>query len=218
MEYLTQQNRRVAGERIPEDKEVNAAGKHVVVIGGGDTGADCVGTARRQGAASITQLEILPQPPTERPPDNPWPTWPRILRTSSSHEEGCERLWGVLTKEFLGYNGRVQGLRVADVEWSRDPNNGHWSFREVPGTEREIHADLVLLAMGFEHVEHGPLLRDFGIKLDPKGHIWTDDEHMTSVKGVFAAGDAATGASLVVKAIAQGRRAAESVDRFLCDR
>ena len=215
MDYLSQQNRVNAGDAVPEEERISAAGKHVVVIGGGDTGSDCVGTARRQGAASIVQIEILPCPPLERPPDNPWPLWPRVLRTSSSHEEGCQREWALLTKEFVGEEGRVRGVRVVELDWHQESGNGRAAFREIPGSEHTLRADLVLLAMGFVHVEHGPLIRDTGIGLDPRGNVLVDANHMTTVPGVFAAGDAAQGASLVVKAIAQGRAAAEGVDRYL---
>ncbi|MDZ7372462.1 MAG: glutamate synthase subunit beta [candidate division KSB1 bacterium] len=215
MEFLTQQNRVLAGETIPAAQRISAKGKRVVVVGGGDTGSDCVGTARRQGASSITQLEILPRPPLERPPDNPWPTWPRVLRNSSSHEEGCDRLWSVTTKEFVGSGGHVTALRIAEVEWFVGEGNGRWEFREVPGSERLLPADLVLLAMGFEGPEHGPLIRGLGVALDGRGTIQADDQQRTSVPGVFVAGDAAMGASLVVKAIRHGRKVAESVDRFL---
>ena len=215
MDYLSQQNRVNAGDPVPEEERISAAGKHVVVIGGGDTGSDCVGTARRQGAASIVQIEILPRPPLERPVDNPWPLWPRVLRTSSSHEEGCQREWALLTKEFVGEDGHVRGVRVVELDWQQEPGNGKTAFREIPDSEHVLRADLVLLAMGFVHVEHGPLIRDTGIGLDPRGNVLVDANHMTTVPGVFAAGDAAQGASLVVRAIAQGRAAAEGVDRYL---
>jgi NAD(P)H-dependent glutamate synthase small subunit len=215
MDYLTQQNRVVAGDPIPDSARISARGKRVVVIGGGDTGNDCVGTARRQGAVSVTQLEILPRPPRERLPDNPWPTWPRVLRNSSSHEEGCERLWSVTTKEFVGSGDHVVALRIADVEWYRGEGNGQWQFREVPGSERLLPADLVLLAMGFECPEHGPLVQGLKVELEPSGTIRTDRALMTNIPGVFVAGDAATGASLVVKAIYHGRQVARSVDRYL---
>jgi NAD(P)H-dependent glutamate synthase small subunit len=218
MEFLKQQNRVNAGDAIPTEERILAEGKHVVVIGGGDTGSDCIGTSRRQGAASITQIELLPKPPDSRLPGNPWPAWPLILRTSTSHEEGCERMWSIQTKEFSGDAGRVRGLRCARLDWSEPDASGRRSFREIPGSEFELRADLVLLAMGFVHVEHGPLVRDLGVGLDPRGNIKTDDDSMTSVPGVFAAGDAVTGPSLVVWAIATGRRAAEGADRWLSSR
>jgi len=216
MDFLTQQNRRNANDPIPPGAEITAKGKHVVVIGGGDTGSDCVGTSRRQGALSITQIELLPQPPPQRTLYNPWPTWPLIMRTSSSHEEGCERLWSVQTKEFLGDPGRgVTALRCARLEWSEPDAAGRRSCREIPGSEFTLPADLVLLAMGFLHVEHEPLVKDLGLAVDPRGNLVVDAGFMTTAPGVFAAGDAVQGASLVVRAIDQGRRAADGVDRYL---
>jgi glutamate synthase (NADPH/NADH) small chain len=185
-----------------------------VVIGGGDTGSDCVGTSRRQGAKSIMQIELLPQPPKERPINNPWPTWPQILRTSSSHEEGCERMWSILTKEFVGEKGKVKGLRCVKLEWSTD-ENGKMSFKEIPGSEFTLEADLVLLAMGFLHTEHGPLVEGFGLEKDERGNIKVDNKMMTNVPGVFAAGDTVLGASLVVRAINLGRKVAACVDEYL---
>jgi NAD(P)H-dependent glutamate synthase small subunit len=218
MEFLTRQNRVNAGDAIPEAERISAKGKHVVIIGGGDTGSDCIGTSRRQGAASITQIELLPKPPASRTPANPWPTWPVILRTSTAQEEGCEREWSVQTKEFAGENGRVKKLRCARLDWSEPDAAGRRTFREIPGSEFEIPADLVLLAMGFVHVEHGPLVRDLGVKTDPRGNIVTDRNFMTSVPGVFGAGDAVIGASLIVRAIDLGRRAADGADRYLAAR
>jgi len=171
---------------------------------------------QRQGARSLTQIELLPEPPKDRPPDDPWPTWPTILRTSSSHEEGCDRLWSVLTKEFLGLGTRVRGLRCVRIAWSEpDAAPGAPGFHEVPDSEFRLEADLVILALGFVHAEAGPLVRDLGIDLDPRGNLRVDEEFRTSASGVFAAGDAVAGASLVVRAIDQGRRVAEAVDRFL---
>ncbi len=215
MEFLAQQNRINAGEEIAPDARITARDKDVVVIGGGDTGADCVGTARRQGAKSITQIELLPEPPVVRPPTNPWPEWPETLRSSSSHEEGCTRRWSVLTKEFVGVNGRVRSLRCAELEWSVPDAAGRRTFAEVPGTDFKVPADLVLLATGFLRVEHGPLVRDLGLATDPRGNIQTDAALMASAPGVFAGGDAVLGASLVVRAIGLGRRAAASIDRYL---
>ncbi|MGE5247106.1 MAG: glutamate synthase subunit beta [Verrucomicrobiota bacterium] len=215
MEFLKQQNRINAGDTIPPEERISAEGKHVVVIGGGDTGSDCIGTSRRQGAASITQIELLPRPPEQRLPTNPWPTWPTVLRTSSSQEEGCDRLWSIQTKAFVGEEGKVRMLRCVKLDWSEPDAAGRRTFRETPGSEFELRADLVLLAMGFVHVEHGPLVRDLGVALDPRGNIVTDGNLMTTVPGVFAAGDAAMGASLVVRAIDTGRRAAEGVLRYL---
>jgi NADPH-dependent glutamate synthase beta subunit-like oxidoreductase len=218
MEFLTQQNRRNAGDAIPEAEEISAAGKHVVVIGGGDTGSDCIGTSRRQGAASITQIELLPKPPDDRLPTNPWPTWPIVLRTSSSQEEGCERMWSVQTKEFLGEKGGVRKLSCVELDWSGPDPAGRRTFKEVPGSAFEMRADLVLLAMGFVHVEHGPLVRDLGVATDSRGNLVADGNCMTNVPGVFGAGDAVMGASLVVSAINLGRLAAAGADRYLVGR
>ncbi len=218
MEFLTQQNQVNAGDAIPPEARISAEGKHVVVIGGGDTGSDCIGTSRRQGAASITQIELLPKPPENRLPENPWPTWPTVLRTSSSHEEGCERMWSIQTKEAVGEGGRVRRLRCANLDWSEPDAGGRRTFREIPGSEFDLPADLVLLAMGFVHVEHGPLVRDLGVATDPRGNIVADRNMMTTVPGVFGAGDAVMGASLVVRVIDTGRRAAEGVDRYLMSR
>ena len=215
MEYLAQQNRRNAGEEIPHDQEILAAGKNVVVLGGGDTGSDCVGTARRQGAASITQIELLPEPPAERSADNPWPVWPQILRTSTSHEEGCERLWSVQTKEFLGRGVRVRSIRCVRLAWAAPDSTGRRTFKEVPGSEFELKADLVFLSLGFVHVEHGPIVQAMNLGTDARGNLVTDAHLMTSAPGVFAAGDSVLGASLVVRAIQLGRKMAESVDRWL---
>lgn len=215
MDFLTQQNMANSGEVIPEDGRISAAGKRVVVIGGGDTGSDCVGTSRRQGAREVHQLEILPKPPEDRHLYNPWPTWPIIMRASSSHEEGCKRQWSVSTKEFLGKQDCVEKLACVRIEWSEPDENGRSTFREVPGSEFTLGADLVLLAMGFVHVEHGPLVRDLDLALDARGNLSVDTEQMTSSPGVFTAGDSMVGASLVVRAIDQGRTAAECVHRYL---
>ena len=215
MTFLTQQNRRNAGEIIPPGDAITTEGKHVVVIGGGDTGSDCVGTARRQGAKQITQIELLPEPPAGRTPQNPWPTWPVILRTSSSHEEGCSRLWSVATKEFAGEGGAVKKLRCVKLEWSAPDETGRRPFAEIPGSEFEIKAGLVLLSMGFLRIEHGPLVTDLELETDGRGNIVVSPAQMTSTPGVFAAGDSALGASLVVRAIAQGRRAAAAIDAYL---
>jgi len=218
MDFLTRQNKESAGDAIPEGERISAAGKHVVVVGGGDTGSDCIGTSRRQGASSITQIELLPRPPENRAPRNPWPLWPVVLRTSSSQEEGCERLWSVQTKMFAGDGGRVRKLSCVKLDWSEPDLAGRRTFREIPGSEFGIPADLVLLAMGFVHVEHGPLVRDLGVSTDPRGNLVVNGSLQTSVPGVFGAGDAAEGASLVVRAIDLGRRAAEGVDRYLSAR
>jgi glutamate synthase (NADPH/NADH) small chain len=215
MDFLTQQNMVIGGEDVPEGRQITAEGKRVVVIGGGDTGSDCVGTSRRQGAAEIHQLELLPKPPEERSVYNPWPTWPVIMRTSSSQEEGCTRLWSVSTKEFLGDEDGVKKLRCVKIEWSEPDENGRSTFREIPGSEFTLSADLVLLAMGFVHVEHGPLVNDFALDRDARGNLVVDSQLMTSVPGVFAAGDSMVGASLVVRAIDYGRIAADGVNRYL---
>ncbi|HDQ46356.1 MAG TPA: glutamate synthase subunit beta [bacterium] len=212
MAFLAQQNRVNAGDDVPDP--ISARGKDVVV-GGGDTGSDCIGTARRQGAKSVTQIEILPEPPRERHPENPWPEWPNILRRSTSHEEGCDRQWGVLTKGFRGEGGRVRVLECVRVDWSGPDAAGRRSYQEIPGSAFEIKADLVLFATGFVHVEHGPLVQDLGLRLDGRGNIEVDSGFMTSAEGVFAAGDSVTGASLVVRAIWQGRQAAEGIKGFL---
>ena len=214
MKFLTQQNKIVAGDTVPKADLINAKGKDVVVIGGGDTGSDCVGTSQRQGAKSITQIEILPKPPKARDPANPWPEWPNIMRTSTSHEEGCERRWSVLTKSFIGKE-RVQSLECVEITWSDPDENGRRSFKEIPKTKFNLKADLVLFATGFIHVEHGPLVQKFELDLDERGNIRVDLNHMTSADGVFAAGDTVTGASLVVRAIAQGRQAADGIDQYL---
>jgi len=213
--FLSQQNRRNAGDTVPAKEAITATDKHVVVIGGGDTGADCVGTCRRQGAKQITQIELLPEPPETRAVDNPWPTWPIVLRTSSSHEEGCERLWSVLTKEFVGENGSVRKMRCVKLEWTTPEPGGRAQFNEIPRADFELDADLVLLSMGFIRVEHGPLTEDLDLQTDERGNIKVGDDFMTSTAGVFAAGDTVMGASLVVRAISLGRQAAKAIDRYL---
>lgn len=207
MEYLEQQNRRVAGDEVPEEGAILATGKHVVVIGGGDTGSDCVGTANRQRAASVTQLELMPKPPLVRMPENPWPAWPLILRTSSSQEEGCERQFAIMTKSFAAdpSGERVAKLSAVRVELSRG------AVRELPGTELEIPCDLALLAMGFVGPQKKGIIEELGLSLDGRGSIITDPSGATSVPRVFAAGDASRGQSLVVWAIADGRRVAAGV-------
>ena len=216
MDFLVQQNRRVAGEEVPDEGAIWADGRKVVVIGGGDTGSDCVGTARRQGATEITQIELLPEPPAERPAACPWPTWPTIKRTSSSHEEGCERLWSVLTKEFIGHGGiDVHALRCVRINWSDPDALGKRTFGEVPDSEFQLEADLVLLALGFVHVRHGPMVASAGLATDDRGNLRVDERGMTSHEGVFAASDCVHGASLVVRAIDAGRRVAAHVDAYV---
>jgi len=212
MDFLPQQNRRVAGDRVTG---VTAGGKHVVVIGGGDTGSDCIGTSVRHGAISITQLEILPRPPERENKPLTWPDWPNKLRTSSSHEEGAAREWSVSTRAFHGEGGRVTGMTVVRVDWQKDAS-GNWKMGEVPGSEFELKADLVLLAMGFVHTVHGGLLQDLGVALDGRGNVKADTfQYQTSVPRVFAAGDMRRGQSLVVWAIREGRQCARAVDEFL---
>ena len=214
VDYLTQQNRRCEGEDVPADEIVSAEGKHVVIIGGGDTGADCLGTAHRQGAASVSQFELLPRPPEGRAADNPWPLWPVIFRTSSAHEEGGERLYSVSTQEFVSDGeGRVAGLNAVRGEVLRD--GARMRFVPLPGSEFHVKADLVLLAMGFLGPERGTLLAELGVRMTERGTVWRDENWMTSEPGVFAAGDLQRGQSLIVWAIADGRSAARGVDAFL---
>jgi glutamate synthase (NADPH/NADH) small chain len=214
MEYLTQQNRRCEGERTPDSQFISAAGKHVVIIGGGDTGADCLGTAHRQGAKSIRQLELLPQPPAERAANNPWPLWPNIFRVSSAHEEGGERVYSIATDKFTGNDaGQVTTLHTKHVNVVN--RNGRMEFDTVPGSEQTIPADLVFLAMGFVGPETNGMLTQLGVKMTERGNVWRDTSWMTSVPGVFAAGDMQRGQSLIVWAIAEGRSAARGVDLYL---
>jgi glutamate synthase (NADPH/NADH) small chain len=214
MEYLTLQNRRCEGDEIPDSEFITAKDKHVIIIGGGDTGADCLGTAHRQGALMVHQLELMPMPPKERAADNPWPQWPQIFRVSTAHEEGGERLYSVSTQRFGGdAEGRVQALHGTRVEMVRQ--DGRVQFQPVPGSEFEIKADLVLLAMGFVGAERGQLLNDLGVKISERGNVARDGQWMTNVRGVFTAGDMQRGQSLIVWAIADGRQAAASVDRYL---
>ncbi len=214
MDYLIPSNKFTAGE-ISEDRILSAKGKEVLVIGGGDTGSDCVGTANRQGAAGVHQYEIMPKPTEWTEPWNPeWPLWPRILRKSSSHEEGCIRDWNIVTKAFDGANGRVTEAHCARVEWQRG-DDGRFTMVEVPGSEFVRKADLVLLAMGFVHVCHDRLVDDLNIELDNRGNIKLDDTFMSSQPGVFGAGDAGVGASLVVRAIFYGREAARAINEYL---
>jgi glutamate synthase (NADPH/NADH) small chain len=214
MEYLSSQNRICSGESIDESGIVMAKDKVVVVIGGGDTGSDCVGTARRQGAEKIYQLEILPEPPDTRPPDTPWPMWPRVMRTSSSHEEGCERMWSVMTKKFSGVEIRVSRLECCRVEWINQSNR--WKIKELAGTDFVLLADLVILALGFEHVVYDGLIKQLGLQLDEQGNVAVNN-YQTSEPWVFAAGDTIDGASLVVHAINSGREAAAAINRWLIE-
>jgi glutamate synthase (NADPH/NADH) small chain len=217
MEYLPLQNRRCAGDAIPDDRFISARDKRVVIVGGGDTGADCLGTAHRQGARSVHQLEILPRPPEGRAPDNPWPLYPNVYRVSSAHEEGGERVYSVSTRRFVGdAEGRVRGLEAVQVALGRDGDRV--TFREVPGTGLTIPCELVLLAMGFVGPERPGLLAELGVRLTERGTVWRDADWMTSVPGVFAAGDMQRGQSLIVWAIAEGRSAARGIDRYLMGR
>jgi glutamate synthase (NADPH/NADH) small chain len=214
MDFLTQQNRRVSGKKV-ETEDIFATKKHVVVIGGGDTGSDCVGTSNRHEAASVTQIEILSKPPKDRNESMPWPSWPMILRTSTSHEEGCERQWSIVTKEFIGdANGNVTGLKLAEIEWKKAEPGKAPSFSEVPGTERTIPCELALLALGFLHPQRQGLIDQLGVELDERGNVKSRG-YQTSVEGVFSAGDMRRGQSLVVWAISEGREAARAVDRYL---
>lgn len=213
MDYLTAQNKINSGEPVDGSKLITAQDKVVAIIGGGDTGSDCVGTARRQGAKKIYQLEILPKPPDTRGPDTPWPMWPRIMRTSSSHEEGCERMWGVMTKKLSGVETRVTQLHGCQVEWIKKPDGG-WNIKELAGTDFVIDVDLVLVAMGFVHVVHEGLVKALGLKLDSQGNVAMNN-YQTNKPAVFVAGDTASGASLVVRAINSGREAAAAIDQRL---
>jgi glutamate synthase (NADPH/NADH) small chain len=217
MEFLTQQNRRVAGEKVPEPESILATGRDVLVIGGGDTGSDCIGTSNRHHAKSVSQLEILPLPPQHEDKLMTWPNWPLKLRTSSSHEEGCHRDFAVATKRFTGEGAHVTGLEAVRVEWVSE--NGRMAMREVPGSEFHIKADLVLLAMGFVHPVHQGALEALGVERDPRGNVKASDrDYATSVSKVFVAGDARRGQSLVVWAIREGRQCASAVDEFLMGR
>jgi glutamate synthase (NADPH/NADH) small chain len=214
MDFLTQQNRRVSGEPMLHE-EILATDKHVVVIGGGDTGADCVGTSNRQGAASVTQLEIMSRPPEHEDKSLTWPNWPLKLRTSSSHDEGCDRDWSVGTKSIASENGVVTGLNLIRLQSQQD-ENGQWRMSEIEGSEFTIKADLILLAMGFVHPVHEGLLTDLGVDLDNRGNVAaTESNYQTSEKNVFACGDTRRGQSLVVWAIREGREAARAVDEYL---
>lgn len=217
MEYLKQSNKKVSG--IPfEEENIDAKGKKVLVIGGGDTGSDCIGTANRQGAIVINQIEIMPMPPAQRDETMPWPMFPMVLKTTTSHEEGCERKWGVNSKEFIkDENGNLEGVRMVEVEWTRDPITKRFlSFIEKPNSEFIIECDLVFLAMGFLHVEQNGLVEDLDVSLDPRGNlIGNTKDFKTNQRKVFACGDARRGQSLVVWAIHEGRQCAESVNEFL---
>ncbi len=215
MEYLTQQNRLNSGEQLADEPRITAEGKRVIILGGGDTGADCLGTAHRQGAELVNQFELLAEPPLQRTIDNPWPQWPMILRSSAAHEEGGMRDYGILTKSFSGSEGKLEKLHAVRVEWSQPPNGGRPSMTEVPGSEFEVETELVLLAMGFLHPQREGLLTQLGVALDERGNVRIGPDRMSSVPGVFAAGDTARGQSLVVWAIAEGRETARAIDLYL---
>lgn len=210
MDFLMQNNKRVAGDKIDKKSEIHAKGKNIVVIGGGDTGSDCVGTSNRHGAKSITQFEFLPEPPENYNPATPWPLWPGTKRTSSSHLEGCDRLWSILTKEFIkDEKGKLKAIKIADVKWEGR------NFEEVKGSEREIPCDYAFLAIGFLHPQQEGLINDLGVDLDERGNVKSVKGYKTSEENVFAAGDMHRGQSLVVHAISEGREAAREIDIHL---
>ena len=215
MDYLTQANRIVEDRKIPREELISAKGKRVLIIGGGDTGADCVGVANRQGAYCVMQIEVLERPSDCRTPEFPWPKYPVIFKTSSSHEEGGDRHWAVLTKKFIGQNGVVKKAHCIKLDFSQRDEKNCPIMKEMPGSEFEIEADLVILAIGFLHPEHGPLLKGLKVEFDPRGNVQTGNDYMTSHKGVFSAGDMRRGQSLIVWAISEGRRAAYHIDKYL---
>jgi len=219
MDFLRANSKVVQGVAGAKEHLISAEGKHVVVIGGGDTGSDCIGTSNRHGAASVTQIEILDKPPVKEDKAMTWPDWPNKLRTSSSQEEGCERMWNVVTKSFVDDgNGNVKALKCALVRWDKDAD-GRWQMSEVEGSEFELKADLVTLAMGFVHPVHKGMIEELGLELDGRGNVngstEGEDAYKTSIDGVFSAGDMRRGQSLVVWAIREGRQAAHAVDKYL---
>ena len=214
LELLQQQNRVNAGAEIPKEERISAKKKHVLVIGGGDTGSDCVGTANRQGALSVTQIEIMPKPPEGDNPTTPWPYWPVVLKTSSSHMEGCTRRWLLDTRRFIGKDGHVNEVEIEEVSWEKDPETGRMNLIHS-GKKEIIPAQLVLLAMGFTNPVAEGLLEQLGVEKDARGNVKVADNQQSSVAKVFAAGDASTGASLVVRCIASGRKAAKGIDAYL---
>jgi glutamate synthase (NADPH/NADH) small chain len=216
MEYLPMQNRKCEGDILPDEKFISAKNRRVIILGGGDTGADCLGTVHRQCARSVHQFEILPRPPQDRAPSNPWPQWANVLRTSGAHEEGGIRDYAISTKRFLGQNGHLEKIEAVRVDWVSD--NGKFVMKEVPGSEFQIDCDLVLLALGFLGPEKPGPIQQLGLKLTERGNVWADENKMTSVPGVFTAGDMARGQSLIVWAIAEGRQAAKGVDKYLMGR
>ena len=214
MEYLEQSNRRQAGDVIAPESAIDARDKVVLVLGGGDTGSDCVGTANRQGAAAVHQFELLPCPPEGRNADMPWPTFPRLLRSSSSHKEGCQRRWSINTQAFDGVDGRLTAVTGCEVDWSQD-DQGRWSMKDRPGTAFTMPVDLVFLALGFVHPVHGALLGDLGVELDKRGNVAIDAAGMTSVPGVFASGDVTRGATLIVTAMSVAKTVAAQINQYL---
>jgi glutamate synthase (NADPH/NADH) small chain len=215
MDFLGQQNRRLGGEDLSGEQAILATNRHVVVIGGGDTGADCVGTSVRQGAKSVTQIELLPKPPKDRSTETPWPMWPVQLRISTSHQEGCAQEWSILTKHFEGEEGQVKRLHCVRLNWREPESGGRPRMEEVAGSAFVLQAELVLLAMGFVAPVKSGLLEALGVEMDGRGNVCVDDGYATSVEGVYAAGDMATGQSLVLKAIYGGRQAAKAIDGWL---
>lgn len=213
MDFLTQQNRIVQGMKFEDNERISAENKNVLVIGGGDTGSDCIGTSTRQKAKSITSIEILPKPSEKRTADNPWPYWATTLKTSSSHEEGCDRFWSLATKRFLGENGKLTHAEVIEVSWEK--TSAGFVMKEVEGTTRLIKTDLVLLSLGFLHPIHEGLVKELGLELDKRGNIQVNKLSNTSIAKVFATGDSVTGASLVVRAIASGRKVADDINKYL---
>ncbi|HKL34460.1 MAG TPA: glutamate synthase subunit beta [Tangfeifania sp.] len=216
MDFLTCQNKINSGKNVSEAEKISAKDKNVLVIGGGDTGSDCVGTSIRQKARSVTQIEILPKPSEKRTENDHWPYWPNTLRTSSSHEEGCERRWSLSTKQFVGEKGKLKQVEVVQVEWNKDEND-RWVMTEVPGTVEKIDAELVLLSMGFTQPVHSGLLDALDVEYDQRGNVKVDARKQTSVNKIFAAGDAEKGATLVVHAIEAGKVAAHEIDAFLAE-
>ena len=216
MDFLPQATKRAHGDSLPPEQDILASGKHVVVLGGGDTGSDCVGTSHRQGALSVTSIELLEEPPTGSNPGTPWPMWQVIARSSSSHDEGGERKFAMMTKKFSGANGRIEKLHGVEIRFGEPDASGRPVIEEIAGSDFEIQADLVLLALGFLGPVQTGLIGDLGLKLDPRGNVDTDlNDFRTSEPGVFAAGDCRRGQSLVVWAQWEGREAARTVDRYL---
>ena len=215
MEFLMQQNRICIGEKVSLEERISCEGKKVIVLGGGDTGSDCIGTANRQGAASVKNYELLARPPKQRSPDNPWPNWAFVERNSTSRDEGCDRDYAILTKKLSGENGQLKKLHAVRLEWMKDPATGRQTFKEIPGSEFQVEVDILLLALGFLGPVKTGLLEDFGVALTERGNVKAEKNKMTSVPGIFTAGDMTRGQSLVVWAIQEGRAAAEGVHQYL---